>query len=93
MKQKIQGWVIALVAVACFTQQDLWDAECAVGCRREGYTSGQFDGKAGCFCADHYNFQSITGKRLTLPGKASKKESTSYAPSVRRYPNATWMDE
>ena len=69
---KNQGWVFAAVAAVCLTQQDIRNAECGVGCRREGYVAGRFDpSDKTCICEDHYAFTTLTGKKLVLPNRVS----------------------
>jgi len=75
MKNKYVGLVLAL-ALACLTAKDILDAECAVGCRREGYTTGTYIQKDNkCACLDIYDHDRITKKKLTLPKRVGTSQA------------------
>jgi hypothetical protein len=68
------GWIF--VAIACYTSQDLWNAECRVACQRAGYDQGFYQ-ESYCYCVDLKPYVKLVGKQTTLPKKAVKASSSS----------------
>jgi hypothetical protein len=64
------SWIslVVMIAVAnCYTAQDIHNAECAVACRREGYTGGYWIEKTNsCACADVFGYERMTKKKLKV---------------------------
>lgn len=59
-------------------------AECGVGCRRGGWDDGAFRPKEkDCYCVDYVEFESVTGKRLTMPSRPRKSAAPEPEPQAR----------
>lgn len=65
---------ISLWVAACFSEKDLRDAECSVGCKTSGYSGGELRGK-DCVCFKPIPYERATGKRLVLTPAAGDKSS------------------
>lgn len=63
--------LLAAAAAACFSAQDVRDAECRAYCRVSGYDTG-WNQKDLCWCGDAKPFEKTQEKRLTLPRRQAK---------------------
>lgn len=64
-----------LVFAMCYTLNDLKDIECKTWCKMNSYDSGVFT-KEQCWCADKVEQERISEKKLNLPKKNTKKQSS-----------------
>lgn len=63
MKSKLYAVTLA----ACFTLQDVRDAECLTACLREGYTAGDYRAASdSCRCSDLYDRERITRRKAAV---------------------------
>lgn len=58
---------LLLLAVACYTSQNVLDAQCHVACRYKGYDSGKHH-KESCYCLTEIPTKELFRKTLTIHG-------------------------
>ena len=73
---------LVMVAMACFTFQDVRNEGCRVYCITKGYDRGFYQDDQ-CFCADARPYDKVLEKKLVLPRRPHvpvKEETPSFGP-------------
>lgn len=64
---RFDALIAAALVAACYTLQDLRDAECNTACLREGYRVGLYQSQGQrCLCGDFYDHERVTKRRASL---------------------------
>jgi len=84
-------WVLLWLSVAsaqdkCYSEKDLWNARCDVGCQREHYSGGYYSPESKkCRCHDDFAVERVTHKKMNLSPRDPGREIHIYQGEIAPY--------